>query len=292
MKIQESELILNPDGSVYHLNLLPEDISDTIILVGDKDRVPLITSFFDTIEIKKNKREFYTHTGTYKGKRISVISSGIGTDNIDIVMNELDALVNINLKTRTVKEEIKSLNIIRIGTCGTIHPEIPVNSFIVSDYGLGLDNLLRYYPCRWDEDEKALYDEIKKHLQKQVTYTPFYLFRGSNKLTSMFDYEEFYHGTTLTAPGFFGPQGRSIRLGIAYPDLINAFENFYFNEQRVLNFEMETSAIYGLSKLLGHQAATVDLVLANRNTKETSITYNEEMKNLAVKVLDLIVENL
>ncbi len=292
MKIPESELLLNQDGSVYHLNLRPEDISDTIILVGDKDRVPLITSLFDSVELKKNKREFYTHTGHYKNKKITVISSGIGTDNIDIVLNELDALANIDLETRTVRDKTKSLNLIRIGTCGTLQREIPVNSHIISSFGLGLDNLLRYYQCNWSDDEKLYYDEIKKHLQYHVAYTPFYLFAASANLLDIFSKYEFYKGITITSPGFFGPQCRSLRLPLAYPNLIDSLGSFVLNGQRVLNFEMETSAIYGLSKLMGHHALTIDLVLANRILKTASINYQDHMLSLARKVLDIIVENI
>lgn len=292
MKIPESELILNTDGSVYHLNLLPQDIADTIILVGDKDRVPLVSSLFDSIELKKNKREFYTHTGSYKGKRISVISSGIGTDNIDIVLNELDALANIDLKTRELKEDLKSLNFIRIGTCGTIHENIETGSYVVSDYGLGFDNLMRFYTCTWNDREKLIYDELKKHLQYQVSYTPFYLFGASDFLQKLFSDPIFYHGITITSPGFFGPQGRSLRLPLAYPNLIDSLASFELGDLKVLNFEMETSAIFGLSRLLGHHAITVDLVLANRNTKKAAINYQENMKALAKNVLESIALNL
>ena len=242
----------------------------------------------DNSEMKKQKREFITHTGIYNDKRLSVISTGIGTDNIDIVINELDALVNIDLEKRTVKEEKTSLNFIRIGTCGALHKNIPINSAIVSDFGLGFDNLLRFYKCQWDLDEKAMYDSIKHHLQYHLAYTPFYLFGGSKILSDLFPADQFFHGTTITAPGFFGPQGRSLRLELAYPGLIDALASYEFLGQKILNFEMETSAIFGLSKMLGHRATTVDLVLANRATKEASIDYNEHMKGLAQKVLDIV----
>jgi uridine phosphorylase len=284
--IPESELILNHDKSVYHLNLLPEDIADTIILVGDKDRVPLISQLFDRIDIQKNKREFYTHTGFYNGKRLSVISSGIGPDNIDIVINELDALVNVDLDKRTVKNEHKSLNFIRIGTCGTLHKEIDVHSYIVSEFGLGFDNLLKFYKGRYTDLEKELYDALKIHLQNSKTQIPFYLYSCSDQLKTLF-MNGFYKGITITAPGFFGPQGRSVRAELAYPKLNDSLANFKYKEHRILNFEMETSAIFGLSKLLGHHAITVDLVLANRATGKASNDYSGEMKILAKKILDI-----
>ncbi|MBT7827675.1 MAG: nucleoside phosphorylase [Bacteroidetes bacterium] len=286
--IPESELILNDDRSVYHLNLMPEDIANTIILVGDKDRVPLISRFFDRIDIKKNKREFYTHTGYYKGKRISVVSTGIGPDNIDIVLNELDALVNVDLENRTLKEKLTSLNFIRIGTCGTLHAEIPVNSFIVSDYGLGFDNLLKFYQGKYTTDEKRIYDKLKAHLHQHESKISFYLYACSKELQKRFE-NDFYHGITITAPGFFGPQGRSVRAPLAYPGLNDCLAKFHYEDQKILNFEMETSAIYGLSKLLGHHAITVDLVLANRATGVASINYSDRMEELAVKVLDIAI---
>lgn len=290
MKIPESELILNQDGSVYHLNLLPEDISTNIILVGDKDRVPLISKLFDKVLISKHKREFYTQTGLYKGKKITVISTGIGTDNIDIVLNELDALVNVDLKKREVKKELKSLRFVRIGTCGVIQPEIPVSSYIVSTYSLGFDNLLRFYHCEWRDDEKEVYDALKKHLQYFLSYTPFYLFGASKQMLECFEKPEFYKGITITAPGFFGPQGRVVRLQLAYPQLNDILASFQYKEHKILNFEMETSAIYGLSNLMNHHAVTVDLALANRYLKTASIDYHKEMEKLALKVLDIIAE--
>ncbi|MEA3497041.1 MAG: nucleoside phosphorylase, partial [Bacteroidota bacterium] len=286
-QIPESELILNADNSVYHLNLKAEDIADTIILVGDKDRVPLISSFFDSIEITKQKREFVTHTGFYKNKRISVLSTGIGTDNIDIVLNELDALVNIDLEKRTIKEKSKSLNFIRIGTCGAIHEEIPINSFIVSHYGLGFDNLLKFYKCSYRKDEKEIYDKLKVFLKQKNTELPFYLFAASEKMKKYFS-DKYFKGITITAPGFFGPQGRSVRTELTYPKLIDALSEFEHKGNKILNFEMETSAIFGLSRILGHNAITVDLVLANRITKQASANYNHKMKDLAVQVLDII----
>jgi len=249
----------------------------------------MISNLFDKIEIIKNKREFLTHTGYYKNKKISVISTGIGTDNIDIVINELDSLVNIDLKQRQLKEDHKSLNFIRIGTCGSIQEEIEVNSFIVSDYGLGFDNLLRFYKCHWTEDEKLLYDKIKYHLQYYLTYTPFYLFGASELLKQIFS-DNYLHGITVTSPGFFGPQGRELRLDLSYPELIKHLASFSFSDIKILNFEMETSAIYGLSKLLGHQAITIDLVLANRITKIASSNYSEKISELALSVLERIVQ--
>jgi uridine phosphorylase len=290
-KIPESELILNSNGSIYHLNLKPEDIAHTIILVGDKDRVPLIGGLFDQIEIIKEKREFVTLTGIYKGKRISVISTGIGTDNIDIVVNELDALVNIDFKNRTLKEEPISLNLIRIGTCGTIDKNIPVESFIVSDYSLGFDNLISFYKSTINEEEKHLCEKIKAHLHNSRIDLPIYLFSCSEKLKLYFSGFQ-QSGITVTSPGFFGPQCRTLRAPVSFPNLIDSLSNFSDQDKRIVNFEMETSAIYGLSRILGHHAITIDLVLANRVIGKTAVNYHEKMKNLAEKVLDIIANEI
>lgn len=285
--ISFTELPLNADNSVYHLNLLPEDISNTIILVGDKERVSLVSSFFDKVELKKEKREFFTHTGIFNGKRLSVISTGIGPDNIDIAINELDALVNINLFNRTHKETKTSLKFIRIGTSGTIQEDIPINSAIVADFSMGLDNLLSFYKYEQNPYEIELSKELEQHLHKHNSFLPFYIFEGSQELRNLIP-SEFYHGITITAPGFYGPQGRSIRSEIAFPELNNILSNFKYKDQRILNFEMESSAIYGLSRILGHNAVTVDLVLANRATHTFSVNYESSMKDLVKKVLDCI----
>lgn len=287
-KINPGDLVLNDDLSVYHLNLLPVDIADTIILLGDRDRVPMVSAYFDKIEVIKQKREFLTHTGTYNGKRFSAIATGIGTDNIEIVMNELDALANIDLKTQTIRQNLKSLKFIRIGTCGTIQSDIPVESHIVSAFGLGLDNLMTFYKRSLNEHEKSITDKLSKHLEIQHCSVPFYIAEASGMLSERFS-NGFYQGITITAPGFFGPQIRTLRAEPMFPYMIEAFRSFAYNELRILNFEMETSALYGLAKILGHEALTIDLVLANRAIGKFSVNYKDKMNELIGKVLDLMV---
>lgn len=263
--IQASELILNPDGSVYHLNLKPEHIAHDIIFVGDQNRVDVISNQFDTIEFLFQKREFKTHTGTLNGKRISVISTGIGPDNIDIVMNELDALVNIDLTTRQPKTTLTSLNIVRIGTSGSLQADIPVDSFVMSKYGLGLDNMLRSY----------LVDEISNTNMEEafINHTHWdsrkgrpYVISCSEKLEQLIESDKIHKGITATAGGFYGPQGRVLRLDIQDKNLNSKMDNFQFEGNRIINLEMETAAIYGLSKLLGHNALSLNAIIANRAT--------------------------
>jgi uridine phosphorylase len=263
MAIQQSELILNPDGSVYHLNLKPKHIAHDIIFVGDQDRVSKITKHFDSIEFTTQKREFKTQTGTYKGKRLTVLSTGIGPDNIDIVINELDALVNIDLETRKPKEKLTSLNIIRIGTSGSLHADIPVDSFVMSQFGLGLDNMLRSYlvdAVSNAEMENAFIEHTNWDLQKgRPVVVP-----CSPILEKRIESDRMHKGITATAGGFYGPQGRVLRLGIQDPTLNSKMDNFLFEGNRITNLEMETSAIYGLSALLGHQALSLNAIIANR----------------------------
>ena len=263
--IQASELILNPDGSVYHLNLKPEHIAHDIIFVGDQNRVEKISSQFDTIEFSFQKREFKTHTGTLNGKRISVISTGIGPDNIDIVMNELDALVNIDLITRQPKTTLTSLNIVRIGTSGSLQADIPVDSFVMSKYGLGLDNMLRSY----------LVDEISNTNMEEafINHTHWdsrkgrpYVISCSEKLEKLIESDKIHKGITATAGGFYGPQGRVLRLDIQDKNLNSKMDNFQFEGNRITNLEMETGAIYGLGKLLGHECLSLNAIIANRAT--------------------------
>jgi uridine phosphorylase len=263
MSIQQSELILNPDGSVYHLNLKPEHIAHDIIFVGDQNRVEKITKLFDTIEFSAQKREFKTQTGTYKGKRITVMSTGIGPDNIDIVMNELDALVNIDLKTRQPKENLTSLNIIRIGTSGSLQADIPVDSFVMSTFGLGLDNMLRSYLI--DEiSNPEIEDAFIKHTQWDLRKGKPYVIACSEKLEKIIESNRIHKGITATAGGFYGPQGRVLRLNIQDENLNSKMDNFNFEDNRITNLEMETAAIYGLSTLLGHQALSLNAIIANR----------------------------
>ena len=261
--IQSSELILNPDGSVYHLNLKPEHIAHDIIFVGDQNRVEKITKLFDSIEFSAQKREFKTQTGTYKGKRITVMSTGIGPDNIDIVMNELDALVNINLETRQPKENLTSLNIIRIGTSGSLQADIPVDSFVMSTFGLGLDNMLRSYLI--DEiSNTEIEDAFIKHTDWDLKKGKPYVIACSKKLEKIIESNRIRKGITATAGGFYGPQGRVLRLNIQDENLNSKMDNFSFEENRITNLEMETAAIYGLSTLLGHHALSLNAIIANR----------------------------
>jgi len=261
--IKPSELILNPDGSVYHINLRPEHIAHDIIFVGDQNRVEKITQFFDKIEYSTQKREFKTQTGFYKGKRMSVMSTGIGPDNIDIVINELDALVNIDLETRQPKDELTSLNIIRIGTSGSLQPDIPVNSFVMSKYGLGLDNMLRSYlldEVSISEIEQAFISHTNWDARKGRPY----VIGCSETLENMISSERMHKGITATAGGFYGPQGRILRLGIQDETLNSKMDNFTFGDTKITNLEMETAAIYGLSALLGHNALSLNAIIANR----------------------------
>ena len=262
-KIAASELILNPDGSVYHLNLKPENLATNIIFVGDQNRVPKIAVHFESIEFETQKREFRTITGSYKGTRISVISTGIGPDNIDIVMNELDALVNIDLKTRTVKKTHTKLNIVRIGTSGSLQSDIPVDSFVLAKYGLGLDGMLHFYDC-----ESILETDIEDAFIKHTNWSPRkarpYIVKGSELLAKKLTSNSVFVGVTATAGGFYGPQGRVLRLAIQDPQLNSKIDNFEFDGVKVTNLEMETSAIYGLAKLLGHEACSLNAIIANR----------------------------
>jgi uridine phosphorylase len=261
--IQSSELILNPDGSVYHLNLLPEHIANDIIFVGDQNRVEKITQFFDSIEFSTQKREFKTQTGLFKGKRITVMSTGIGPDNIDIVINELDALVNIDLKTRKPKEKLTSLNIVRIGTSGSLQADIPVDSFVMSKFGLGLDNMLRSYLI--DEiSEIEMEDAFIKHTQWDIKKGRPYVIACSEKLEKLFESDKIFKGITGTAGGFYGPQGRVLRLNIQDESLNNKMDSFIYNDTAMTNLEMETAAIYGLGKLLGHNCLSLNAIIANR----------------------------
>jgi uridine phosphorylase len=263
--IPSSELILNPDGSVYHLNLHPQDIAHDIIFVGDQDRVEKITKHFSSIEFTKQKREFKTQTGIYKGKRITVMSTGIGPDNIDIVMNELDALVNIDLQTRQPKSVLTALNIIRIGTSGSLQAKIPCDSIVLSQYGLGLDNMLRSYLI--DEiSEKDIEDAFISQTNWDLKKGRPYVVRGSELLEKRFDSASIHKGFTGTAGGFYGPQGRVLRLEIQDLDLNTKMDQFEFEGIKMTNLEMETAAIYGLGKLMGHECLSLNAIIANRAT--------------------------
>ena len=262
MSIKESELILNPDGSVYHLNLKPEHIANTIIFVGDQDRVTKISKHFDVIEFETQKREFKTHTGTYKGKRLTVLSTGIGPDNIDIVMNELDALVNIDFTTRKPKDKLTELKIIRIGTSGSLQKDVPVDSFVLSTYGLDLNGMLHFYKIDGLTNPE-MEDAFMKHTNWNSNKARPIIFNNSKSLEKIFD-TEVHKGLTATAGGFYGPQGRVLRLPLEDETLNNKMDNFNYNGVRITNFEMETAVIYGMSKLLGHHALSLNAIIANR----------------------------
>ena len=284
--ISESDLILNPDGSVYHLNLLPEDIADTVITVGDPDRVAEVSKRFDSIELKKGKREFITHTGYLGKNRITVLSTGIGTDNIDIVLNELDALVNIDLKSRTPRTELKSLNIIRIGTSGTLQEDIPVDSILVSKFGLGLDALMNYYLHKVSGDEHMLLDGIKSHFHHIKGINP-YITSADETLVKKYA-QDLPYGITITAPGFYAPQGREVRAQNAIPNLIELLKTFRSGNYRITNLEMETAGIYALSKALGHKALSVNAILASRVRFE----FSKDPQKIITKTIEHVLSNL
>lgn len=283
--IAESELIVTPAGAIYHLNLLPEQLADTVIVVGDQARVNEISRLFDHVDTRVQNREFVTHTGTFRGKRISAVSTGIGTDNIDIVLNELDALVNIDLQTRTIKPEKKQLRIVRIGTSGALQADIPVDSFVASSHGMGFDGLLNFYAGCPEIDEPAIAEAFMQHSgwTKKMPYP--YVVKGSESLlqTVAFDMRQ---GITATAPGFYGPQGRELRLAPTLPDLNEKLGSFRSGELMVTNFEMETSALYGLGKLMGHETATICAIIANRVIRQYSKDYHPVVERLIQTVLE------
>ena len=286
--IQESELIINDRGAIYHLDIHPSELADTIITVGDPARVAEVSKNFDRIEHRSNHREFITHTGYIGAKRLTVLSTGMGTDNIEIVLNELDALVNIDFNSRTIKNEHKSLKIVRIGTCGALQSDIPVDSFIATSLGIGIDNLLHYYnqqPLTHGLEE--LLAGFRHHTQLPEKITPI-ITPADPGLLRLFE-EGFYKGITVTCPGFYAPQGRILRLSLAFPDLISRLSTFQYYNNRIVNFEMETSAIYGLGNLLGHQCLSLSAVVANRTIKEFSSDAKETMDKLIKKTLSTLL---
>ena len=289
MQLSPSELILNADKSIYHLNLLPEDIAETIITVGDPDRVSDVSRFFDTIEVKKGKREFHTHTGTLNGKRISVISTGIGTDNIDIVFNELDALVNIDFETRTLKPNRTVLDIVRIGTSGAIRSDIPIDSFLMSEYAMGFDGLLHFYDSdsvQEPEVSKAFVEHTNWSANKSVPYVVKYDKNLGDKLFS----NRIRLGVTVTNIGFYGPQSRVLRLKLSDEGLQDKLASFEHNGIKITNLEMETSGIYGLAKLLGHRAVSMNCILANRANGEFSANPSQSVKELIQYTLEKLTK--
>jgi uridine phosphorylase len=288
--IKNSELILNPDGTIFHLHLRSDQIADTILLVGDPGRVETIAAMFDQIEFTVRNREFVTTTGTYKGQRLSVLSTGIGTDNIDIVINELDALANINLSTREISQNKRTLRFIRIGTSGSLQADIPVNAWLVSQKSIGFDGMLPFYAERekaCDMDFEVAFKTFTNWHQELPTP---YVVDASAELLKSFTGIKFIHGVNISAPGFYGPQGRVLRLPLAIPDLNEKLEDFVYGDMKITNYEMESSAIYGLSRMLGHQALTICLIIANRITREANESYHGEMEKLIRVVLDKLTQ--
>ncbi|MFF5382726.1 nucleoside phosphorylase [Pedobacter suwonensis] len=286
MKISESDLIINPDGSIYHLNLLPGDIAETIITFGDPDRVGEVSKYFDQIEFKKGKREFVTHTGYVGKKRITVLSTGIGTDNIDIVFNELDALVNVDFETREVKKSLTSLNIIRVGTSGAVQPDIPMGTILASSYGLGMDALMNYYVHQLSPDEQLLLDDVKTHFGQLKHINP-YLTAADDGLLHTIG-KDMIHGITITAPGFYAPQGRIVRAKNSVTDFIGLINSFQRNQHRITNLEMETAGIYALAKILGHKALSVNAILASR----VKFEFSNEPNKIVEQAIKMVLERI
>jgi len=287
MKFAEPDLIVNADGSIYHLSLRPEQLADTVLVMGDPGRVPVVSTFFDAIEHSVTNREFVSRTGIFKGKRITALSTGIGTDNIDIVMQELDALANFDLVTRLPKPERKSLTIIRLGTSGAIQPDIPINSFGLSTHAMGLDNLIYFYR----DYIKIIDKELSAHFARQANWNPQltmpYFIKGSEKLIQHFN-KGTVPGITVTAPGFYGPQGRGLHLALTDPEMISKLQNFHCRGHRITNFEMETSALFGLGALMNHETLTICALVANRATGE----YNPNHCPVIMELTEFVLNGL
>jgi uridine phosphorylase len=283
-KLGEADLVLNPDGSVYHLNLHPKHISDTILTVGDPSRVNVISKFFDSIEFEMNRREFITQVGTYRGKRVTVISTGIGTDNIEIFFTEVDALVNIDLKTRQPKARRRKLNILRIGTSGALQEDIPLGSYLLSDYAVGFDNLMSFYNLPQDELEQAVGEDIRKRIS--LPFSP-YVVRGSDAMRKKFG-KDMLLGNTITSPGFYAPQGREMRVPIRYPRLLEDLNSYHYSAADfwLANFEMETAGYYAMGRILGHEVLSANAIIANRISGKFSKDPNQIVEGLIRQVLD------
>ena len=289
MRIAESELIINDDGSVFHIHLRPDELAGNVILVGDPGRVDMVAGYLEEKEFRHSSREFVSVTGKYKGVRITVLSTGIGTDNIDIVMNELDALANIDFSTREVKPEKKSLNILRIGTSGAIQPDIPIGSYVFSHISVGCDGLLNWYGDRDAVVEKDIEEAFLKHVQwDRYLPTPYFV-KASERLADLFA-DSTVQGMTVSAPGFYGPQCRVVRLPLAMPDLMERLESFRFGDMRITNFEMEGSAIASLARKLGHEGATVCLGIAQRYAQDADADYKSLMSGLIELCLDKLAQ--
>jgi uridine phosphorylase len=285
-----SELLITPEGRIYHLNLKPEDIANTIILVGDPGRVDMVAAFFDEIEVEASNREYITRTGWYKSHRLTVMSTGIGVGNIDITMNELDALVNIDFASRKRKEILTSLNIIRIGTTGAMQPEIEVGSYIVSKKAVGLDGLINFHNGRDEICNLDLEDALKKYIPLLENVVHPYVIDSSEILSDLLISDKARGGITITAPGFYGTQGRQLRLQLAIPDLNDKYSDFRHNGQKITNFEMESSALFGFSKFLGHESTSICLAIANRFQKTALEDYHSQMNDLIEYTLNRIIE--
>ena len=285
--IGASELIINDRGAVYHLNVRPEELADTIITVGDPERVATVSKYFDRVEHKCEHREFITHTGYIGNKRLSVLSTGIGPDNIDIALNEVDALVNIDFDTRTIKEQKKSVSVIRMGTCGSLQGEVGVDQLVAGTHGLGIDNLLHFYKTQNNSEEQAILSAFEQHTQITNFKIQPYIATASPGLIKHFA-EGYSHGITVTCPGFYGPQGRILRLPLNMPNLVDQMTSFRFGNHHIANFEMETSAIYGLCNLLGHQCLSINVIVANRVKKEFSKDPAKAVDNMIQKTLGII----
>ena len=286
--IEESELIINDDGSIFHLHIKPEQLADRVILVGDPGRVNLVASHFDTRECEASNREFHSITGTYKGKRITVLSTGIGCDNIDIVLNELDALVNIDFTTRTIKDNLRSLQIVRIGTCGGLQPDTPVGTFIASVKSIGFDGLLNYYGKRNEVCDLELEKAFTAHTSWLPQLPAPYVAVADPELLNRIAGDDMFRGITCACGGFYGPQGRRLRIPLADPELNSKVESFEYQGLRITNFEMESSAVAGLSSILGHKAMTCCMVLANRRAHKMNTNYKSDIDTLILTVLDRI----
>jgi uridine phosphorylase len=285
--IAPSELIINARGAIYHLNLRPDELAPIVLTVGDPDRVSAVSKHFDKVEVRQQHREFVSHTGQLGNKRITVVSTGIGPDNIDIVLNELDALVNIDFETRMVREQLAHLHIIRLGTSGSLQENIPVDSFVASTHGLGIDNLLNFYRSEENEEEKQLLQSFITQTQLQSRVSHPYITGASANLLRHF-VEGYHQGITVTCPGFYGPQGRVLRLGLSHPHLVDRLTSFSFGNHRITNFEMETSAIYGLGRLLGHHCLSLSAIVANRVRNEFSKDGQAAVELLISQSLEIV----
>lgn len=283
-KISETDLILNPDGSVYHLNLLPKHISDTIITVGDPSRVYKVSQYFDEVEFEMNKREFITHVGRFNGKKVTVISTGIGTDNIEIFFTEIDALVNIDLKTREPKPRKKKLKIIRIGTSGALQEDVAIGTHLATDYAVGFDNLMNFYDLPMDDFETGVAHDLQK--KAGLPFMP-YVVRGGDALRKRIGFD-MVTGNTVTCPGFYAPQGREVRVPIRFPRLMEELNYYHKGDFWLTNFEMETAGYYALARLLGHEALSVNAIIANRVKNKFSKDPNKIIESLIEKVLERV----